>query len=58
MPRGSYTDAAARMHVHKNTGHYRIRKAEELLGRSVAHNRLETELALTICAQLGLDAAS
>lgn len=54
---GSYTDAAARMHVHKNTVHYRIRKAEEILGRSVAHNRLETELALTICAQLGLDAA-
>ena len=55
---GSYTDAAARMHVHKNTVHYRIRKAEEILGRSVAHNRLETELALTICAQLGLDGAS
>ena len=55
---GSYTDAAARMHVHKNTVHYRIRKAEGILGRSVAHNRLETELALTICAQLGLDAAS
>ena len=29
---GSYVEAAARMHVHKNTVLYRVRKAEELLG--------------------------
>ena len=30
---GSYTQAAARLHLHKNTVHYRVRKAEELRGR-------------------------
>lgn len=51
---GSYTDTAARMHVHKNTVHYRVRQAEEQLGRSVNDNRLETEVALLLCEQLGL----
>jgi hypothetical protein len=37
---GSYTEAAARMHVHKNTVLYRLRKAEELLGRPVTDDRL------------------
>ncbi|WP_194820487.1 CdaR family transcriptional regulator [Nocardia sp. XZ_19_385] len=53
--RGSLTDAASRLHVHKNTVHYRIRKAEEVLGHSLAANRLETEVALRLCEQLGLD---
>ncbi|MGY1870289.1 MULTISPECIES: PucR family transcriptional regulator [Nocardia] len=53
--RGSLTDAAARMHVHKNTVHYRIRKAEEVLGHPLTVNRLETEVALMISEQLGLD---
>ncbi|UAK35884.1 helix-turn-helix domain-containing protein [Nocardia asteroides] len=53
--RGSLTDAAARMHVHKNTVHYRIRRAEEVLGRPLTVNRLETEVALMISEQLGLD---
>ncbi|MBF6336701.1 helix-turn-helix domain-containing protein [Nocardia abscessus] len=52
--RGSLTDAAARMHVHKNTVHYRIRRAEEVLGHPLTVNRLETEVALMISAQLGL----
>ncbi len=52
--RGSFTDAAARMHVHKNTVHYRVRKAEEILGHPLTENRLETEVALLTCAQLGL----
>ncbi|SNY79573.1 DNA-binding transcriptional regulator, PucR family [Nocardia amikacinitolerans] len=52
--RGSLTDAAARMHVHKNTVHYRIRKAEELLGHSLGTNRLDVEIALMVCAQFGL----
>ncbi|MFG3097704.1 PucR family transcriptional regulator [Streptomyces sp. NPDC048202] len=43
---GSYTQAAARLHLHKNTVHYRIRKAEELLGRPLAEGRLEVEVAL------------
>lgn len=51
---GSFTDAAARMHVHKNTVHYRVRKAEEVLGHPLAENRLDTEVALLVCAQFGL----
>jgi DNA-binding PucR family transcriptional regulator len=51
---GSFTDAAARLHVHKNTVHYRVRKAEELLGHPLTENRLDTEVALLACAQLGL----
>ncbi|WP_433754621.1 helix-turn-helix domain-containing protein [Nocardia sp. CA-135398] len=52
--RGSYTDAAARLHVHKNTVHYRVRKVEELLGHSLTEHRLDIEVALLVCAQLGL----
>ncbi|MEU1959916.1 helix-turn-helix domain-containing protein [Nocardia sp. NPDC019304] len=52
--RGSLTDAAARMHVHKNTVHYRIRRAEEVLGHPLTVNRLETEVALMVAEQLGL----
>ncbi|MGW6421731.1 PucR family transcriptional regulator [Nocardia sp. NPDC055053] len=52
--RGSYTDAAARLHVHKNTVHYRVRKAEELLGHPLTDRRLDIEVALMACAQLGL----
>jgi hypothetical protein len=49
---GSYNDAAARMHVHKNTVLYRVRKAEELLGRPITDGRLSIEMALLACDQL------
>ncbi|MDQ1045282.1 helix-turn-helix domain-containing protein [Streptomyces sp. V4I2] len=52
--RGSFTDAAARLHVHKNTVHYRVRKAEDILGHPLTENRLDTEVALLACVQLGL----
>ncbi|RMI28811.1 helix-turn-helix domain-containing protein [Nocardia stercoris] len=52
--RGSYTDAAARLHVHKNTVHYRVRKVEELLEHPLTERRLEIEVALLVCARLGL----
>ncbi|MEV0033213.1 helix-turn-helix domain-containing protein [Nocardia sp. NPDC050793] len=52
--RGSLTDAAARMHVHKNTVHYRVRKAEELLGHSLGTNRLDVEIALMVCDRFGV----
>jgi len=49
---GSYTQAAARLHLHKNTVHYRVRKAEDLRGRPVGVDRLEVEVALRAVAQL------
>jgi len=49
---GSYTEAAARLHVHKNTVLYRVRKAEELLGRPVTDDRLPIQVALLACDQL------
>ncbi|MCA2207894.1 PucR family transcriptional regulator [Nocardia rosealba] len=55
--RGSYTDAAARLHVHKNTVHYRVRKAEEVLGHPLTEHRLDIEVALLACVQLGLPRA-
>ncbi|MCE0765092.1 helix-turn-helix domain-containing protein [Pseudonocardia kujensis] len=49
---GSYTQAAARLHLHKNTVHYRVRKAEDLRGRPVGADRLAVEVALRAAAQL------
>lgn len=49
----SYTAAAAKLTMHKNSVQYRVRKAEETLGRSVTDNRLEVELALKLCQRLG-----
>ncbi|GAA5160096.1 helix-turn-helix domain-containing protein [Pseudonocardia eucalypti] len=50
---GSFTDAAARLHLHKNTVHYRVRKAEEIRGRPLSEGRLDVEVALVACRQLG-----
>ena len=50
---GSFTDAAARLHLHKNTVHYRVRKAEEIRGRPLGEGRLDVEVALVACQQLG-----
>jgi DNA-binding PucR family transcriptional regulator len=55
---GSYLDAAARLHVHKNTVHYRVRRAEEVLGRPLTEGRLGIEVALLACHQLGLTTAA
>jgi DNA-binding PucR family transcriptional regulator len=49
---GSYTEAAARLHVHKNTVYYRVRKAEELRRRPVTDGRLDLEVALRAAALL------
>ena len=43
---GSYKTTAERLMLHKNTVQYRIRKAEESLGRPVGDNRCDVELAL------------
>ncbi|HEY1968111.1 MAG TPA: helix-turn-helix domain-containing protein [Pseudonocardia sp.] len=50
---GSYTDAAARLHMHKNTVNYRARKAEELIGHPLSENRLDVEVALLVADLLG-----
>lgn len=50
---GSYTAAAALLHVHKNTVHYRVQRAEELRGLPIAEGRLDVEVALLVCELLG-----
>ncbi|RNM11796.1 PucR family transcriptional regulator [Nocardioides pocheonensis] len=53
----SRTRAAAELSVHPNTVNYRVRQAEERLGRSIDENSLELRLALTMLPVLrGLDA--
>jgi hypothetical protein len=50
---GSYKTTAERLTLHKNTVQYRIRKAQESLGRPVAENRHDVELALQASHWLG-----
>ena len=50
---GSYKTTAERLVLHKNTVQYRIRKAEESLGRPVGENRHDVELALQASHWLG-----
>jgi DNA-binding PucR family transcriptional regulator len=50
---GSYKATAERLMMHKNSVQYRIRKAEESLGRPVAGNRPDIELALQVTHWLG-----
>ncbi len=50
---GSYKATAERLMLHKNTVQYRIRKAEESLGRPVGENRHDVELALRASYWLG-----
>ena len=50
---GSYKTAAEHLMLHKNTVQYRVRKAQESLGRPVAENRYEVELALKASHWLG-----
>jgi hypothetical protein len=50
---GSYKLTAERLLLHKNTVQYRIRKAEESLGRPVGESRHDVELALRASHWLG-----
>jgi DNA-binding PucR family transcriptional regulator len=50
---GSFTEAAAHLHLHKNTVHYRVKKAEQLRGRPLTEDRLDLEVALRACDALG-----
>jgi hypothetical protein len=50
---GSYKATAEQLMLHKNTVQYRIRKAEESLGRPVGDSRQNVELALQASRWLG-----
>jgi PucR C-terminal helix-turn-helix domain/GGDEF-like domain len=50
---GSYKATAQQLMLHKNTVQYRIRKAEESLGRPVGDQRHDVELALQASHWLG-----
>lgn len=49
----SYTAMAERLHLHRNTAQYRVRRAEEMRGRPFGEERLDVELALLACHWLG-----
>lgn len=50
---GSYTATAERLHLHRNTAQYRVRRAEEMRGRPFREERLDVELALLACHWFG-----
>ena len=50
---GSYTEAAERLSLHRNSVKYRIVKAAEERGRPFGGDRLDVELALQVCHFLG-----
>lgn len=49
--RGSVTATAAALHCHRNTVNYRLRRFEEITGRSLADNRWIAQLILALDAQ-------
>ncbi len=48
--------AASALHVHRNTIEYRLRKAEQAMGRPLDEDRLALEVALLACRVLGAGA--
>ncbi len=50
---GSATRAAKNLYVHQNTVAYRVKRAEEMLGRKVSERPIELTCALTLTAVLG-----
>jgi DNA-binding PucR family transcriptional regulator len=57
---GATSVAAAKMHLHRNTVRYRLRRLEELTGRSLGHPTgiSELHLALEAVRILGLRGAA
>lgn len=49
----SHKSAASALHLHPNTVKYRIRRAEEMLGRPLQPHRGDVELAVSICYWMG-----
>jgi DNA-binding PucR family transcriptional regulator len=50
---GSATRLAKQLFVHQNTVAYRVKRAEELLGRRITDDPIELLCALTLAAVLG-----
>jgi DNA-binding PucR family transcriptional regulator len=50
---GSATRVAKELYIHQNTVGYRVKRAEELLGRRVTESPIELTCALTLAAALG-----
>ena len=50
---GSATRVAKELYVHQNTVAYRVKRAEEILGRKVTESPIELTCALTLAAVLG-----
>jgi DNA-binding PucR family transcriptional regulator len=50
---GSGTRVAKELYVHQNTVAYRVKRAEELLGRRVTEDPVELTCALTLAAAIG-----
>ena len=50
---GSATRVAKELYVHQNTVAYRVKRAEEMLGRKVSERPIELICALTLAAVLG-----
>jgi hypothetical protein len=51
----SHVRAAQELHMHQNTVYNRVRRAEELLGGSVAERRVELQTALMLAETLGAE---
>ena len=54
----SHVGAAERLHVHQKTVAYRVRQAEEILGRRIGERRAELEAALQLHAAFSSEARS
>ena len=51
--RRSLSSAAAHLHVARNTVAYRVKRAEELLGRNISERQIELQVALELTHVLG-----
>lgn len=50
---GISVETARRLYVHRNTVRYRVQRAEEIRGRPLDEDRIDLEVALVLCSQLG-----
>ena len=50
---GVSVETGRRLYIHRNTVHYRVQRAEEIRGRPLDEDRIDLEVALVLCSQLG-----